>query len=533
MPHSVSPEEPPALNHDAMVAELETTIETQTSERTMVGDAERGNGESQVSNAVDQDMIMEDAGVEGEDIPQIKQEVKQEVKLEDLFADIESDEEFPSSTVLNLKAEGSPEAPSSPVHIGPTSRASDPEVMRSFYQRLFPWRYLFQWLNHSPTPSTDFGHREFAFTLQNDAYLRYQSFPTSDLLRKDVLRLMPSRFEIGPVYSTNPRDRKTLRKASAFRPTAKELCFDIDLTDYDDIRTCCDKANICNKCWQFITMAIKVIDVALRDDFGFKHILWVYSGRRGAHAWVCDKKARLLDDQKRRAIAGYLEVIKGGAQGGKRVNVKRPLHPHVARSLETLKSHFQDDILHNQDPWETDEKFDRLLQLLPDKTLNESLRKKWSSVPGRASTAKWADIDALAKTSKGLDPKALLEAKQDIVLEYTYPRLDIEVSKHLNHLLKSPFVVHPGTGRVCVPINARSPEDFDPLGVPTVTELLGEIDEWRAPEDIETEAKTVQDWEKTSLKPYVEYFRSFVLSLMKDEKDIKVKREREEDAMEF
>lgn len=203
--------------------------------------------------------------------------------------------------------------------------------MRAFYQRLFPWRYLFQWLNHSPTPSPDFGHREFAFTLQNDAYLRYQAFPTSDLLRKDVLRLMPSRFEIGPVYTTNPRDRKTLRNTSAFKPLAKELCFDIDLTDYDDIRTCCDKANICNKCWQFITMAIKVVDVALRDDFGFNHILWVYSGRRGAHAWVCDKKARQMDDQKRRAIAGYLEVIRGGAQGGKKVNVKRPLHPHIAQ----------------------------------------------------------------------------------------------------------------------------------------------------------------------------------------------------------
>lgn len=141
---------------------------------------------------------------------------------------------------------------------------------------------------------------------------------------------MPSRFEIGPVYSANPRDRKTLRNASAFKPLAKELCFDIDLTDYDEIRTCCTKANICIKCWQFITMAIKVVDVALREDFGFKHIMWVYSGRRGAHAWVCDKKARTMSDQMRKAIAGYLEVVKGGANAAKKVNLWRPLHPHLS-----------------------------------------------------------------------------------------------------------------------------------------------------------------------------------------------------------
>jgi DNA primase small subunit len=173
--------------------------------------------------------------------------------------------------------------------------------------------------------------------------------------------------------------------------------------------------------------------------------------------------------------------------------------------------------------------------------LNESLKKKWDSAPGRASSSKWADIDALAKAglSKTLDAKALLEAKQDIVLEYTYPRLDIEVSKKLNHLLKSPFVVHPGTGRVCVPIDTRNPTGFDPLGVPTVVELLSEIDQWKGPEEGEGEGKSVQDWEKTSLKPYIDYFRSFVVALMRDEKPVKVKRERDDeagaevDAMEF
>jgi DNA primase small subunit len=96
-------------------------------------------------------------------------------------------------------------------------------------------------------------------------------------------------------------------------------------------------------------------------------------------------------------------------------------------------------------------------------------------------------------------------------------------------------VVHPGTGRVCVPINPKRLNDFDPLEVPTVTELLAEIDDWKAPEG-ETDGKSVHDWEKTRLKPYIEHFRTFVNTLMKDEKGVKVKREREEngaDAMEF
>lgn len=35
-----------------------------------------------------------------------------------------------------------------------------------------------------------------------------------------------------------------------------------------------------------------------------------------------------------------------------------------------------------------------------------------------------------------------------------------------------------GLGRVCVPIDSQRPEDFDPMAVPTVTELLTEIDVW-------------------------------------------------------
>jgi DNA primase small subunit len=220
------------------------------------------------------------------------------------------------------------------------------------------------------------------------------------------------------------------------------------------------------------------------------------------------------------------------------------------RSLEILKPYFAQTTLVDQDTFASTDQAQRLLSLLPDKGLNESLRRKWDSAPDRSSTSKWADIDALAKTGKSstLNTTALRDAKQDIVLEYTYPRLDSEVSKKMIHLLKSPFVIHPGTGRVCVPIDIRNVEEFDPLSVPTVAELLSEIDSWDAenpnsgtaegPEgdgsalnDSDARGgRKLQDYEKTSLKPYIDYFRSFIAGLNKEERH--GKRERHEDVPE-
>lgn len=64
------------------------------------------------------------------------------------------------------------------------------------------------------------------------------------------------------------------------------------------------------------------MDAGLRQDFGFKHILWVYSGRRGVHCWVADDAARALTNEGRSAVADYFSVVAGNDNQAKKVSAE-------------------------------------------------------------------------------------------------------------------------------------------------------------------------------------------------------------------
>jgi len=92
----------------------------------------------------------------------------------------------------------------------------------------------------------------------------------------------------------------------------------------------------------------------------------------------------------------------------------------------------------------------------------------------------------------------------DVVLWLSWPRLDLAVSKGLNHLLKAPFCVHPSTGRVSVPINIAADFHFDQA--PTIDELLAE------PAEL--------DETRSRLYPYLHHFRRhFLAPLQSDRHD--------------
>uniref|UniRef100_A0A7N1A1W3 DNA primase n=1 Tax=Kalanchoe fedtschenkoi TaxID=63787 RepID=A0A7N1A1W3_KALFE len=404
----------------------------------------------------------------------------------------------------------------------------NPDHLKFYYGKLFPYADLYKWMcyghdgKHPGCDQSYFSRREFSFTLENDIYLRFQSFNSVLELQNSIRNNCPFKIDIGPVYTVNPAKRHAYAQTgdNVFTPVERELVFDIDISDYDDVRYCCSGADVCLKCWPLMTAAIKVIDSALRDDFGFNHILWVFSGRRGVHCWVCDGKARRLTNEQRASVADYFRVYKGNENNQKVSLVGQALHPFLVKAYsEVLRDFFEDNVLLNQELFATEDRCENILNLVPDEATKSELRGKWqdnkrsSNVKDDVNSVRWGQLKHLLQSGKN-KTKGLRRCVEEIVFTYTYPRLDMEVSKHMNHLLKAPFCVHPKTGMVCVPIDPNCSEEFDPTTVPTLSKLMEELNEGGLRSDADN------DLGGTSLGKSISYFRSsFLQPLLKSCKE--------------
>jgi len=489
-----------------------------------------------------------------------------------------------------------PKSIASPTKTTSTTNSKEtfsPELSAQYYSRLFPFDLLYPWLSYDLSSTHDllksdqhtantkkstnlFTHREFSFTIEpspgDEIYIRYQSFANLKDLKASVNKRNPRKIDIGAVFSHPPRDNQAHRSPSSsskalsfrkFQPRQRELVFDIDLTDYDDVRNCgCKDAQICGTCWKMMGMTVKVMDEGLREDFGFQHVAWFYSGRRGVHAWICDESARELSDTGRAAVASYFEInmspnmnMKKNSQNNN-FGLRVPLHPSLERAHSILEPLFIRDILPKSGHGilASPDEWNNLLSTLPmpiASSVVDSLKKKWAK-DDTTPEEKWDELKRYLqvligkrsgggaskkskKQSKTMDPNDRRSIELwpiSTVFRYTYPRLDINVSKTQNHLLKCPFCVHPKTGRVCVPIDVQKVDEFDPFAVPTLPQLIRELDDFNSnncPPAVEEENKSEEEckgkensrvqrqWEKTSLKESFQYFeKEFLLPMLKD-----------------
>lgn len=285
------------------------------------------------------------------------------------------------------------------------------------------------------------------------------------------------------------------------------------MNDYDDIRTCCSGAKMCQSCWNYIKAAYEVLKVSLEQDFGFEHILWVFSGRRGVHAWVCDERARIMDNVIRHGVTDYLSVAISNDKSDRMVKeavLKDLDYLLFSRSFNILKPMFESFMIVEQAYFWYDKNIEKIFQVLRriisedkdkgkiglgDQELKELLKKVIevsnavingfpsskdapnrkvdgpnSSKESAISSDRWTILSDFFK-KKGLD-LTWAKFEREIVLGLMYPKLDAHVSAQTNHLLKCPFNIHKGTGKVSVPLVDF--ENFKMSEVPHIVDVIND-----------------------------------------------------------
>lgn len=154
------------------------------------------------------------------------------------------------------------------------------------------------------------------------------------------------------------------------------MVFDIDMDAYDDVRTCCTGANVCEKCFEYLKMAVAVLTQILDEDFDLNNVLWVFSGRRGIHAWVCDDAAREMTNDMRSSVVSYCNIGVGNELSGK-LRLSYPLHPRLKKVFEFLYSNFERIIVQDHDLLQVETHREKFLQHLPNEDLRTKVRRKW------------------------------------------------------------------------------------------------------------------------------------------------------------
>jgi len=332
--------------------------------------------------------------------------------------------------------------------------------------------------------------REWA--LDGNYYNRYVTANNATELRAKLARMPSLRaLHVGPVWhkacQKPDSNADTLLKFEQPHPHRRELIFDIDLNDYDflDLHEGPPNPNgqprplsleKCDAAWPVAGIAVKILTRILRDQFGFYEFLCCYSGRRGVHLWVLDERAMALDNDGRSAISSFVDLqlskCKQRAAMGQRRFAK------TYHLMETVHELFEDELVAKMGvlcPMGARDAFLTRLGLSDEHECMHNLAEEVSRKDDGMEA--WAYIKTKVHSQAKRHPKAcgwFVERLDETVLAYVWPRIDINVTKGTNHLIKAPFVAHPKTQRIAVPLKRDELLNFNPETAPT----LG-VEGWR------------------------------------------------------
>lgn len=168
-------------------------------------------------------------------------------------------------------------------------------ALLSYYRDYFPAKWLCEMLRPEYLRN-----RTVAFSVKDkktNFVMRDLIFNNWTDLKNELLKRVPYRIDVGCILSVPPHRPfigpiTSKIGQNALEPLFKELVLDIDMEPPVN--------------WLSIARSVRIIDKTLKDEYGFKDFLFVFSGKKGVHCWVTDNRAMSLDEESRLQIVNRL-----------------------------------------------------------------------------------------------------------------------------------------------------------------------------------------------------------------------------------
>jgi len=393
-----------------------------------------------------------------------------------------------------------------------------------YFRTYYPTELLLSLLNCNAN-SHDLLNRELSFSFANkegEVYMiRYKSFKTTQQLRDFIRDKEPLRIDVGCFgYEPSVLWRKHKPQRECFGDFERnawyegELVLDIDLKDYDDVRTCnctgariydpycpdckkmvgefstnefetmCDCTwkkfgdKICLSCWKFAQCAMVVLDYLLRHKWGLKDFFFVFSGGKGFHCWIVDEHVRSFDSQTRLDFVGSFQPwVDKDRNRLKTENLT--YDPIFDQDFENYLTFIFKQIILTQDIFDIRHVKTRtkILSYFNFTGMTSETRiQQFMKICEECVTDGCNGLDTWNRLMEFndtyFDEHAAFINRRKFVYGYTFPRIDVEVTAKIRHLKKAPFSLHPQTQCVAVPLLPHSIETmfaFNPKECPNST----------------------------------------------------------------
>lgn len=350
---------------------------------------------------------------------------------------------------------------------------------------------------------------------ESDAMIRFQQYGNMEAAIKGVQKMVAFRVQVGALWRKSPNNTG-VTKEEAFPDIAlySELRFDIDFEDQvflSGVKCHPLSGREFNVAWLICKVQQSILHGAMEKEFGFKCLLFVFSGRRGWHLWVCDKRAMELSSTAREAILDFVSIKwsqiiprRGfkflehvffqhvcdmimqhacfatvieelGLFRGDRADAMLELLVPFTRvpdlSVETLRRDVlamfrsRQNVSTGKDMWALFEKaiFESITNHLLERqkedgnARGEKMAKRGLNMRGPSSMRLYANNDEL----RHVETKNIMKVA---LLRIFYPVFDSGVTVQLQHLLALPFSVHQTTGFVRTPLDVDA---FDSCEIPS------------------------------------------------------------------